>query len=34
LIGGALLAAGGATTAYFLLRPTTVSIGPAQIDTH
>ena len=34
LIGGALLAAGGATTAYFILRPTTVSIGPAQIDTH
>ena len=34
LIGGALLAAGGATTAYFLLRPTTVSIGPAQIETH
>jgi hypothetical protein len=34
LIGGALLAAGGATTAYFFLRPTQVSIGPAQIETH
>ncbi len=34
LIGGALLAAGGATTAYFLLKPTQVSIGPAQIETH
>jgi hypothetical protein len=34
LIGGALLAAGGATTAYFLLRPNQVSIGPAQIETH
>ena len=34
LIGGALLAAGGATTAYFLLKPNQVSIGPAQIETH
>lgn len=34
LIGGALLAAGGATTAYFLLKPSQVSIGPAQIETH
>jgi tetratricopeptide (TPR) repeat protein len=34
LIGGALLAAGGATTAYFILRPSTVSIGPAAIETH
>ncbi len=35
VIGGALLAAGGATTAYFLLKPPDqVSIGPAQIQTH
>jgi hypothetical protein len=34
LIGGALLAAGGATTAYFVLNPPLVSVGPAQIQTH
>ncbi len=34
LIGGAMLAAGGATTAYFLLKPSQVSIDPAQIQTH
>ncbi len=34
LIGGAVLAAGGATTAYFMLKPNQVSIDPAQIQTH
>jgi hypothetical protein len=35
VIGGALIAAGGATTAYFLLKPPAqVSIDPAQLQTH
>ena len=35
VIGGALIAAGGGATAYFLLKPPDqVSIGPAQVQTH
>jgi hypothetical protein len=35
VLGGVALAAGGATAAYFLLRPPDqVSVGPAQMQTH